>query len=377
LQAFTGRHLHEGNDRQQENIVMLRQLIVVTVVFVLAACSYQPKVPYSTDYDPIAEISTAVGGIEDGRGRFREIFCTVLDAHGRDLPDYRPCDEALTLVGEEPPASGRPVYLGMSEGDYLVGVVPGFGWDCIKGWLDHQNYGPKHVAQFGYESDFLAVDGLSGTATNARQINEFLTDLPAEDDGKRLIMMGYSKGAPDLLDFVVSYPETAGRIVAVVSLAGAVGGSPLAVEATQDQANLLLKAPKSDCDEGDGGGVEALRPDVRKQWLAENPLPDHIKYYSVVTYPDPKTRMSAGLESSYRQLSEMTDARNDSQVVFYDQVIPGSTLLAFPNADHWALAVPVDRQHRFFGSTVVDRNDYPREALFEAIIRYIEEDLAD
>jgi hypothetical protein len=27
--------------------------------------------------------------------------------------------------------------------------------------------------------------------------------------------------------------------------------------------------------------------------------------------------------------------------------------------------------------TVVDRNDYPREALFEAIIRYIEEDLAD
>ena len=85
--------------------------------------------------------------------------------------------------------------------------------------------------------------------------------------------------------------------------------------------------------------------------------------------------MSAGLKSSYKKLAEMADARNDSQVVFYDQVIPGSTLLAFPNADHWALAVPVDRQHSFIGATFVSKNDYPREALFEAIIRYVEEDL--
>jgi dienelactone hydrolase len=316
-----------------------------------------------------------LGNIQDDRGRFREIFCTVLDEHGQDLPDYMPCEEALTEVGTEPPGTGRPVDLGQNRGGYLVGIVPGFGWDCIQGWLNHQESGPKHVAQWGYESAFIGVEGLSGTSTNAAMINEFLSNLPPEDDGRPIIMMGYSKGAPDLLDFLASYPDTAKRVVAVVALAGAVSGSPLALDATQDQANLLTKVPKSDCAEGDGGAVNALKPAVRKQWLADNPLPTHIKYYSVVTFPDPDSRMSSGLKSSYKNLSELADARNDSQVVFYDQVIPGSTLIAFANADHWALAVPVDRQHTFVGSTFVNHNDYPRESMFEAIIRYVEEDL--
>lgn len=355
----------------------MRLAILTSVILTLTACSFQPKIPFSTDFNPIGEMPESRGGIEDGRGRFREIFCKILEEHGRDLPDYMPCDEALMMVGTEPAATGLPVPLGPTRADYLIGVVPGFGWDCIESWLDHENYGPRHIEQFGYESAFLAVEGLSGTSTNARLINEFLEKLPAEDDGRPLILMGYSKGAPDLLDFVVNYPGMAERVVAVVALAGAVSGSPLAIGSTQDQAELLIKVPQSQCDAGDGGGVNALLPVVRKTWLEENPLPQHIKYYSVVTYPDPDTRMSLGLKSSYRDLAELADARNDSQVVFYDQVIPGSTLLAFPNADHWALAVPISRKHKITSSTVINHNDYPREAIFEAIVRYIEEDLSD
>ena len=69
------------------------------------------------------------------------------------------------------------------------------------------------------------------------------------------------------------------------------------------------------------------------------------------------------------------DARNDSQVIYYDQIIPGSKLLGFMNADHWALAVPIARGHSFIGSTFVDQNDYPREALVEAVLRFVTEDL--
>ena len=76
----------------------------------------------------------------------------------------------------------------------------------------------------------------------------------------------------------------------------------------------------------------------------------------------------------YKKLSKV-DARNDSQVIYYDQVIPGSTLLGFINADHWALAVPIARSHSFIGSTFVDKNDFPREAMIEAILRVVDEDL--
>ncbi len=163
---------------------MTRIFIVLITIFTLAACAGKPLVPYSTDFDPIAEMPSSVGNIEDGRGRFREIYCEVQEEHGRDLPDHMPCEEALMVVGTEPAATGRPVYLGPSRGGYLVGIVPGFGWDCIEGWLDHDNSGPAHVAKFGYESAFLEVDGLSGTSNNAGQINEFLNNLPPEDDGR-------------------------------------------------------------------------------------------------------------------------------------------------------------------------------------------------
>lgn len=81
------------------------------------------------------------------------------------------------------------------------------------------------------------------------------------------------------------------------------------------------------------------------------------------------------LRSGYKTLAKI-DARNDSQVIYIDQFIPGSTLLGFVNADHRALAVPIDRSHPAIGGTFANRNDYPREALLEAVLRFVEEDLA-
>ena len=119
--------------------------------------------------------------------------------------------------------------------------------------------------------------------------------------------------------------------------------------------------------------MESLRPSVRRAWLANNPLPADVAYYSIVGLPTPD-RISRGLKAAYNVLSDI-DPRNDGNLIFYDQVIPGSTLLGFINADHWALAVPIARSHSFIGSTFVDKNDYPREALVEAVLRFVTEDL--
>ena len=50
--------------------------------------------------------------------------------------------------------------------------------------------------------------------------------------------------------------------------------------------------------------------------------------------------------------------------------------MAYLNADHWAVAVPIARSHEMIGDMFVTQNAYPREALIEAVLRYIEEDLA-
>ncbi|MFP4894989.1 hypothetical protein [Paraburkholderia sp. EG304] len=350
-------------------------LATLAACVLLAACASKPLVPYSTDTPPLVLVPASQAGVVDKRGRFREIYCAVLEARGPALPGYRGCEDALTRVGTEPAGTARPVELGQSRSHLIAAVVPGIGYDCFKPWLNPPDTLVMHLRQYGFDATLIDVDALSSSTNNARQIRDAMMAMPASEGAPRIVLIGYSKGAPDILEALVAYPEMRTRVAAVVSAGGAVGGSPLADDAEQYQADLLRHIPGATCTSGDGGGVQSLRPATRKMWLAQHPLPAELRYYSVVTFPQPE-RISSILESSYRKLSRV-DSRNDSQVIFYDEVVPGSTLLAYVNADHWALAVPVARTHPTISALFVTQNAYPREALVEAILRFVEEDLAE
>lgn len=348
-------------------------VMAACAALLFGACATKPLVPYSADTPPLVLVPASQAGVRDERGRFREIYCAVLEAHSTALPDYRPCDEALTRVGTEPPGNGKPVDLKPSQRHLLAAVVAGIGYDCFRPWLNTQGTVVANLRQSGYDGMLIDVDALSGSANNARQIRDAIMAMPPPEGAPRVVLIGYSKGAPDILEAVVTYPEIRDRVAAVVSAAGAIGGSPLANEAEQYQADLMRHFPGATCTPGDGGAVQSLRPATRKAWLAQHPLPGELRYYSLVTFPQPE-RISSILKSSYDKLARV-DSRNDSQVIFYDQVIPGSTLLGYVNADHWALAVPIARTHPTIGSLFVTQNAYPREALTEAILRFVEEDL--
>ena len=351
---------------------LLPALAGAAATLALAACGSKPLVPYSLDTPPLVLVPASQAGVHDQRGRFREIYCAVLEAR-RDVPDHRPCEEALSRIGGEPAGTGRPVDLGASKRQLVAAVVPGIGYECFAKWLQPPGTTARHVRQFGYDMVVLKVDALSSSANNARQIRDAVMAMQAELGAPRLVLIGYSKGAPDILEAVVAYPEIRRYLAAVISAAGAIGGSPLANDAEQYQADLLRHFPGATCTSGDAGGVNDLRPAIRREWLARNPLPPEMRYYSLVTFPEPE-RISSILTRSYDKLARI-DARNDSQMIFYDQVIPGSALVGYINADHWALAVPIARTHTTIGSLFVTRNAYPREALVEALLRFVEEDL--
>jgi hypothetical protein len=349
-------------------------LIAAITSSLICACSTTPLSPYSEDTPPLVLLPISQAGIEDQRGRFREVFCTVLEKRGTTLQDYRPCEEALTRVGIEPEGSGEKVALGKSGRELVVLLVQGVGWNCFHNWLDVQEKGRDHIRQFGYDITIANVDALSSTTNNARQIRDTIVAMDLKSTQPNLVLLGYSKGAPDILEAVVTYPEIRKHIAAVVSATGAIGGSPLATDATQSQIEYLKHWPGADCTSGDGGAIESLLPATRLKWLAENTLPRDFPYYSLVTYPKPE-RISSVLESSYDDLSAV-DARNDSQLISYNQIIPGSKLIGYLNADHWAVSVPIARTHPNIEYWFVDQNDYPREALLEAILRFVEEDLS-
>ncbi|MCG6867994.1 MAG: hypothetical protein LJE91_04460 [Gammaproteobacteria bacterium] len=72
--------------------------------------------------------------------------------------------------------------------------------------------------------------------------------------------------------------------------------------------------PGAECDPVNEYALESLKPEVRQRWLADHPLPDTIRYYSLATLPD-EEQISAELKSSYRKLARV-DARSDSQLIF-------------------------------------------------------------
>jgi pimeloyl-ACP methyl ester carboxylesterase len=340
----------------------------------LVGCAGAPLVPFNTDTPPLVLVPAAQAGVQDKRGRFREIYCAVLQARAGEVPDHRPCDDALTRIGTEPAGTGRPVALGASSRRLIAAVVPGIGYDCFAQWLQPPGTVAEHLRKYGYEQTLIRVDGLSSSKKNAGQVRDAVMAMDQGTGPPRVVLIGYSKGAPDALEAIVNHPEIRGRLAAVVSVAGAVGGSPLANDAEQYQADLLQHFPGANCDAGDGGAVDSLRPGTRKAWLAQNPLPAGVPTYSVVALPQPE-RISSILRVTANKLN-MIDGRNDSQVLWYDEIIPGSTLVGYVNADHWAIVVPIARIHQTIGSMFVTQNAYPREALLEAVLRFVEEDLA-
>jgi pimeloyl-ACP methyl ester carboxylesterase len=221
----------------------------------------------------------------------------------------------------------------------------------------------------GYRIDFIPVDGRSGADHNAGEIAAAVEHLPIEP-GERILLIGHSKGAVDILHFVVNYPLQARRISAVVSVSGPIMGSPLADALAGVYARFFSRMPFTTCAPGDREVIESLKRSYQATWLALHHLPDHIRYFSLATFArrkdiNPLVRFTYDLLADY-------EPRNDGYVAFSDQVIPGATLLGYANLDHWDIALPV-RERLNFGGINSHRNE--RKVLLEAMVLTVADSL--
>ena len=321
---------------------------------------------------PAMLVPVSLAEVIDDRALFRQIFCALDRAHGGQFPVRRSCNEALNRIGGEGQTSASGVATQRPTGTHLhIVIVPGMFGQCVKSSAAPLQDAAAYMRSQGYPVDTIDVGGRSSSAGNATIIARAVRQLLRP--GERLLIIGYSKGMSDILETLALYPQAIPRGSAVVSLAGIVSGTPLA-DHPAELDGIVSRLPLSGCSAGDSGAVESVSRQRRIAWLADHPLPSDRTYFSIAAFTDDE-HMSSPLKETRKLLSKI-DVRNDGQVLYTDAILPGSHLLGYVNADHWAIALPFARNVPALRPLFAGNNDYPREILLEAIVRSVEEQLA-
>jgi len=132
----------------------------------------------------------------------------------------------------------------------------------------------------GFVVHNLPTFGRASSAANAERLANQLAQLGP--DPKPFIMVVYSKGLPDVLELLLRYPLTSGRIAAIVTIAGAANGTPIADELYEIYRDWLAGLPIPGCDRGTGEEVRDLRRDVRLEWWAQHRSAITVPIFSIM-----------------------------------------------------------------------------------------------
>jgi len=333
----------------------------------LTSCATPLLVYEASDMPPLQLAVVGQPSVQDGRARFREIFCELAAREGLPGGD---CEKLLVRLAAEPKAREQAP-LPTHDPRLRILLVPGGFAECFK---DAPLFpeGLPRLRAAGYSVSTIPVSGRSSSAFNAWRIAVAVARMPLPPED-RLVLLGYSKGVTDILEFLVQYPRLAARVHAVVSVAGSVNGSPLAsrftalYEATDDWA-------LRNCPPGDRNVAVELGRELRLNWLARHQLPGHIRYFSLGTIA-PEAEVARAMMLTDGSL-HYVDPLRDGQLLFYDQLVPGSELLGYVRADHWAVALPL-QEHWHILATNPAGTHFPRGLLLEAIMLHMSEALAD
>ncbi|MEQ1947184.1 MAG: LssY C-terminal domain-containing protein [Bryobacteraceae bacterium] len=341
------------------------------------------KADYMAAKDPVTAAKTAHGEEFHSDGRtvliylmpdaggniataFADLFCSVLKQNNPGGENWGTCSKYIESAGKE------DVKLGPITNKYRVLVVPGILSSCVSESPAFQEGQDALKKQYNVDVELLPVPNDS-SESNAKLIAQYLADHFANDT-RKYIVIGYSKGAPDVQVALAKEFGTSDRVAGFITVAGASGGSPIAdvipIQAERYMGTVPLKNCKGDL----ATGFRSLKRETRQAFLAAFPNPI-VPSYSLIAKSD-ATTTSKSLLQTWRILSTY-GAAQDGQLLKDDAIAPGAKYLGAALADHFAIALPFDKSADSAIRGGMDKAAYPRAALLESLVRYVTADLGN
>jgi hypothetical protein len=303
--------------------------------------------------------------VTDVSPAFAKTFCATLTHLDPTHAQWGSCARFLEGSPPDQPAAGEVIP--RLRGVILIGGI--FSHCFEQRGVEVFGPGAAHLRdQHGLTVEVLSVGSVESPEVNAATIEAWLATHPGD-----YIAVGHSKGAVDLMASLAALPRAQAQIKALVSVAGAISGSrlvdlgiPLTIagfKAAVTQAGL------GPCDIEEHGGVASVQRARRYDFVRHWRPPQGLKIYSLVGIATREGALPA-LRTGWDRLSYYSTDQ-DGQMIAEEAIIPGAAFLGVAMADHWAVALPLSDSPNPKISGRNPLNAFPRVALLEAIIRYV------
>jgi pimeloyl-ACP methyl ester carboxylesterase len=298
---------------------------------------------------------------------YAKMFCSVLSEPSIAAERWNPCDTYVDMPSATPPATLD----GLSTKWTLL-LIGGFGAQCFvpKDIIAFRDAAEHLKDKHQVDWHLLQVDGFGSSEDNATQIKDQVGQLKEP----RFIVIAHSKGAADTLVALTTYPKELTRIDAVITVAGAIGGSWI----VDDFAGLnerVLRRLELPCQAPlrAQNGIDSMKRENRQKYLAR--VEHHWPAYSISAVSE-KDNTSVALMPLWKRLQPYAKEQ-DSHIVEREAMVPGGVFLARALGDHWAVAMPFYGNPKVKESAlrIVNHNRFPRTALIEAAVRQVTQDL--
>jgi hypothetical protein len=256
-------------------------------------------------------------------------------------------------------------------------LVSGFMSGCVHGSFDVYSDADEPLLVHHVTLERITLEGMQSVEDDARQIVNQLKASTSTQDDRRLILIGYSKGAADLQGAILHIqnesPELNARVAALVTVAGMIGGTRLydQIPHPEQISSLLSHFPIFDCPSGQRNFHSLSRQErqefLRSHWQQLARVPTYA--LTTVSTLDGTSRV---LQLSWQLLS-VYGIDEDSQMAQPEEIPPGAVYLGTAKADHWAVALPLERDAAL--KDLANKNHFPRAAMLEALLRFVVADL--
>jgi hypothetical protein len=319
----------------------------------------QGPVTYSVMPAALVPVDTEHNKAKD----FARTFCSALP-HLKDKDGHAWGDCARYLESAE---AAQPQTTLTTAYRFLL--VSGFGADCLKEVRAFSTSIAHLKDAHQIAVEYFAVPPFGSSEENGKSVARHIDEAWTSDKGRRYVLIGYSKGAADLLEALRFLESPKNKVAALVTVAGTIGG----IWRPED-VKVLMQPTQAWMSPGCPGnmqdGIHSLLREVRFASLRQNPTP--VPGYSIVGATT-LNETSTLLRGTWKRLSVYAKEQ-DGQVIAWEAVLPSAKYLGAARADHWGIALPFEESSN--PPKAIDHNHFPRDALLESLVRYVSADLA-